>query len=39
MVLNNNLRNYQYLLYDENYAIVIDPLKADIFDEFIKQIL
>ncbi|AJI74083.1 metallo-beta-lactamase superfamily protein [Francisella philomiragia subsp. philomiragia ATCC 25015] len=35
--LNNSLRNYQYLLYDENYAIVIDPLKADIFDEFIKQ--
>ncbi|API87230.1 hydroxyacylglutathione hydrolase [Francisella uliginis] len=35
--LNNSLRNYQYLLYDNDNAIIIDPLKADIFDEFIKQ--
>lgn len=35
--LNNSLRNYQYLLYDSNNAIIIDPLKADIFDDFIKQ--
>ncbi|WP_395167056.1 MBL fold metallo-hydrolase [Francisella salimarina] len=35
--LNNSLRNYQYLLYDDSHAIVIDPLKADIFDDFIKQ--
>lgn len=35
--LNNSLRNYQYLLYDKQHAIVVDPLKADIFAEFIQQ--
>jgi hydroxyacylglutathione hydrolase len=35
--LNNSLRNYQYLLYDEKHAIIIDPLKAEIFDDFIKE--
>ncbi|QIW10600.1 MBL fold metallo-hydrolase [Francisella sp. LA112445] len=35
--LNNSLRNYQYLLFDNDNAIVIDPLKADIFDDFIKK--
>lgn len=35
--LNNSLRNYQYLLYDKNNAIAVDPLKADIFDSFIKE--
>ncbi|QIV96334.1 hydroxyacylglutathione hydrolase [Allofrancisella inopinata] len=33
--LNNSLRNYQYLLYDQQNAIVIDPLKSDIFRDFI----
>ncbi|BCD90355.1 hydroxyacylglutathione hydrolase [Francisella halioticida] len=35
--LDNSLRNYQYLLYDNNNAIIIDPLKVEIFDEFIKK--
>ncbi|WP_150466980.1 MBL fold metallo-hydrolase [Francisella sp. SYW-9] len=35
--LNNSLRNYQYLLYDNNNAIIVDPLKADIFDDFIRE--
>ncbi|GAB4222346.1 MAG: MBL fold metallo-hydrolase [Francisella sp.] len=35
--LNNSLRNYQYLLYDKQYAIVVDPLKHNIFDDFIKK--
>ncbi|AJI45322.1 hydroxyacylglutathione hydrolase [Francisella tularensis subsp. novicida] len=35
--LNNSLRNYQYLLYDKSHAIVIDPLKSDIFAEFIAK--
>ncbi|AIT10053.1 hydroxyacylglutathione hydrolase [Candidatus Francisella endociliophora] len=35
--LNNSLRNYQYLLYDESNAIAVDPLKADVFDDFIKS--
>lgn len=35
--LNNSIRNYQYLLHDDANAIIIDPLKADIFDSFIKQ--
>ncbi|MED7818515.1 MULTISPECIES: hydroxyacylglutathione hydrolase [unclassified Francisella] len=35
--LNNSLRNYQYLMYDSNNAIIIDPLKADVFDDFIRQ--
>ncbi|MDE5022936.1 MBL fold metallo-hydrolase, partial [Francisella tularensis subsp. holarctica] len=35
--LNNILRNYHYLLYDKSHAIVIDPLKSDIFAEFISK--
>lgn len=35
--LNNSIRNYQYLLHDGTNAIIIDPLKADVFDSFIKQ--
>ena len=35
--LNNNLRNYQYVVYDETRAIVIDPLKADLFSDFINE--
>ena len=35
--LNNNLRNYQYALYDDTHAIVIDPLKASVFSNFISE--
>lgn len=35
--LNNSLRNYQYLLYNKSHVIVVDPLKSDIFVEFIAQ--
>ncbi len=33
--LNNSLSNYQYLLYDDKHAIIIDPLKHGVFDDFI----
>ncbi|MDE4961632.1 hydroxyacylglutathione hydrolase, partial [Francisella tularensis subsp. holarctica] len=36
-ILNNSLRNYQYILYDKSHAIVIDPLKYEIFAEFIEK--
>ena len=35
--LNNSIRNYQYLLHDDKHAIVIDPLKFDVFDDFISE--
>lgn len=35
--MNNSLRNYQYVVYDDKRAIVIDPLKADVFDNFICE--
>ncbi|AJC49535.1 MBL fold metallo-hydrolase [Allofrancisella guangzhouensis] len=35
--LDNNLRNYQYLLYDQQNAIVVDPLKSDLFSDFITD--
>ncbi|MCL4123937.1 UNVERIFIED_CONTAM: hypothetical protein GTU68_006085 [Idotea baltica] len=34
---NNSLRNYQYALYDDKHAIIIDPLKASLFSDFIKE--
>ena len=34
---NNSLRNYQYALYDDTRAIVIDPLKASVFSDFISE--
>ncbi len=34
---NNSLRNYQYALYDDNCAIVIDPLKASLFSDYINE--
>ena len=34
---NNSLRNYQYALYDDIRAIVIDPLKASLFSDFINE--
>ena len=34
---NNSFRNYQYALYDNSHIIVIDPLKAYLFSDFINQ--
>lgn len=34
---NNSLRNYQYALYDDKHAIIVDPLKASLFSDFIKE--
>ena len=34
---NNSLRNYQYVLHDNTHVIVIDPLKANLFSDFINE--
>ena len=35
--LNNSLKNYQYLLHDNSNAIAIDPLKFQIYMDFIDE--
>ena len=35
--LNNSLRNYQYMLFNKKNAIAIDPLKKDIYLDFLTN--
>nr|WP_232223355.1 MBL fold metallo-hydrolase [Francisella frigiditurris] len=35
--LDNSLRNYQYVIYDDVNAIVVDPLRADIYSDFLNS--